>query len=298
MDIITQGLTKQFQTERGLDALKDDEAFEAFAGFCVLSQFYEGEFDPDQFRMGAGGDLGIDVAGVIINGELYSDAAEVRDAVAQAKDLRVRFVIVQAKTSTAFQTKVFTDLADNLVHLYTAKQLTYPCSAEVLNLRACRDAVYAEVGKLTRELPSISVLYVSTGTVGDALLEAKRAAAAARLEATNLFDQVDVRAIGAREVRELYKRATDVVSAKFTMAKRITLPKIPGVDQAFLGVLPASELVARLLTDPSGGIRKTLPAVEAAVGEEAKAGVPLGEMVRTQRFADRVRAQVLALPTQ
>jgi AIPR protein len=258
VDIITQGLTKQFQTERGLDALKDNEAFEAFAGFCVLSQFYEDEFDPDQFRMGAGGDLGIDVAGVIVNGELLFDAADVRDAVAQAKELRVRFVVVQAKTSTKFETKVFTDLADNLVHLFTAKQLNYPGSDEVLNLRACRDAVYAEVGKLTRELPSISVHYVSTGTVGDALLEAKRAAAAARLEATNLFDQVDVRAVGAREIRELYKRATDVVSASFTMAKRITLPKIPGVDQAFLGVLPASELVARLLTDPSGGIRKTL----------------------------------------
>jgi hypothetical protein len=258
VDIITQGLTKQFQSERGLDALKDDEAFEAFAGFCVLSQFYEDEFDPDQFRMGAGGDLGIDVAGVIVNGELLSDAVEVREAVAQAKDLRVRFVIVQAKTSTAFQTKVFTDLADNLLHLFTAKHLSYPCSDEVLNLRACIDAVYADVGKLTRELPSISVHYVSTGTAGDALLEAKRGAAAARLESTNQFEQVDVRAIGAREVRELYKRATDVVSASFTMAKRITLPKIPGVDQAFLGVLPAREVVARLLTDPSGGIRKTL----------------------------------------
>ena len=258
MDIITQGLTKQFQTERGLDALKDDEAFEAFAGFCVLSQFYEDEFDPDQFRMGAGGDLGIDVAAVIVNGELLRDAADVKDAVTQAKDLRVRFVVVQAKTSTAFQTKVFTDLADNLLHVFTTKQLSYPCSDAVLNLRACIDAIYADVGKLTRELPSISVYYVSTGTVGDALLEAKRAAAAERLASTNQFEHVDVRAVGAREVRELYKRATDVLSASFTMPKRITLPKIPGVDQAFLGVLPASELVARLLTDPSGGIRKTL----------------------------------------
>ncbi|MGW4947955.1 AIPR family protein [Actinoplanes sp. NPDC004185] len=258
MDLITQGLTRQFQADRGLDALKDDEAFEAFAGFCVLSQFYEDEFDPDVFRMGAGGDLGIDVAGVVINGELLSDAADVRDAVAQAKELRVRFVVVQAKTSSGFQTKVFTDLADNLVEIFTAAEPTYVSSDEVKNLKACIDAVYSDVGKLTRELPKLSVYYVSTGTVGDRLLEAKRQSAARRLSDTNRFEEVDVRAVGAREVRELYKRATDVVSANFTMTKRITMPKIPGVDQAFLGVIPAQELVTKILTDPTGGIRKTL----------------------------------------
>ncbi|MFG1925456.1 AIPR family protein [Cryptosporangium sp. NPDC048952] len=258
MDIITQGLTKKFQAERGLDALKSDEAFEAFAGFCVLSQFYEDEFDPDDFRMGAGGDMGIDVAGVIVNGELFHDAADVRDAVAQAKELRVRFVLVQAKTTTGWDVKVFTELADNLEHLFTADPMTYPHSDDVRNLRECIDAVYADVGKLTRELPTLSVHYVSTGAVGDLLLEKKRVAAAHRLEQLNRFEHVDVHAVGAREVRELYKRATDLVSASFTMPKRITLPKIPGVDQAFLGVLSAAELVDRLLTDPSGGIRRAL----------------------------------------
>ncbi|WP_433055024.1 AIPR family protein [Dactylosporangium sp. CS-033363] len=258
MDIITKGLTEKFQSERGLEALKEDEAFEAFAGFCVLSQFYEDEFDPDKFRMGAGGDLGIDVAGVIVNGELLFDASEVRDAVSQARELRVRFVIVQAKTSSNFQTKVFTDLADNLKHIFTAKPLSYPSSADVANLRECIDSIYGDVGKLARELPSLSVFYVSTGTVGDTLLEAKRATAQQQLESSNLFEDVQVAAVGAREVRELYKRATAVVSAKFTMAKRITMPKIPHVDQSFLGVIPATELVTRILTDPSGGIRKTL----------------------------------------
>jgi hypothetical protein len=258
VDLIIQGLTKQFQNERGLTALREDEAFEAFAGFCVLSDFYEDEFDPDRLRTGGGNDLGIDVVGVLVNGDLLRDAADVRDAVEQARQLDVRFVTVQAKTTAGFEAKVFTDLADNLVHLFTAPQVRYPASEDVVNLRACIDAIYSNVAKLSRGLPRLSVRYVSTGSVGNDLLDQKRASAAAALDATNRFEEVDVRPVGARELRELYKRATDAVSASFTMPKRIALPRIPGVEQSFLGVLPAPDLVARVLTDPSGGIRKTL----------------------------------------
>jgi len=209
--------------------------------------------------MGAGGDLGIDVAAIVINGDLLSDVADVRETVDKAKQLDVHFVIVQAKTSPKFETKVFTDLADNLVQVFTAEQMTYQHSADVRNLRECVEAIYADVSKLTSALPRLTVSYVSSGNLtGDSLLEAKRAAATRRLEETNRFEHVDVRAVGVKELRELYKRATQAVAASFNMPKRITLPKTPGVDQAFLGVLPARELVDRVLTDPTGGIRKTL----------------------------------------
>lgn len=259
MDLIVQGLARKFQAERGLDALQDDELFETFAAHCVVSQFFEGEFDPDRLRMGQGGDLGIDAVAVLLNGELFTDVVEVKAAAAEAHEVRAHFVIIQAKTSPHFQTKVFTDLADNLVHIFTAKTLTYECSDEVRDFRAAIEAVYAEVGKLSPELPRLSVWYATTGTLrGDGLLEEKRLAATRRLEATHRFGTVDVKAVGAREVRELYQRSTDAVSAKITMDKRVTLPPVPGIKQAFLGLLPARELVDRMLTHPAGGMRRTL----------------------------------------
>ncbi|MGW1064461.1 AIPR family protein [Streptomyces aureus] len=257
MDRITEGLVKQFQQERGLRNLTESEAFEDFAGFCVISSYFEDEFDPEEFRMGAGGDLGVDVAAIIVNGDLLLDAADVRAAVAQARTLDVRFIITQAKTSQGFEAKVFTDLGDNLVELFTAETLDYPASPEIANLRECIDAIYADLGKLSRGLPAISVRYASTGQVGDHMLEAKRKSAVKRLDQTNFFSEVDATPLGARELRDLYQRATSAVSAEFTMPKRITLPKMPLVEQAFLGILPATDLV-RIITDPGGGIRKTL----------------------------------------
>src|SRR5262249_7014917 len=197
--------------------------------------------------------LGIDAAAVVVNGDLLTDSVEVKAAAADAREVRAHFVIIQAKTSPHFLTKVFTDLADNLVHIFTAKTLTYECSDSVRDCRASIDVVYSDVGKLARELPRLSVWYVTTGTLkADRLLEAKRQAAARRLEDTGRFATVEVRAVGAREIRELYQRSTDAVSATFTMDKRVTVPGVPGIKQAFLGILPARELVEQMLTDPTG----------------------------------------------
>ncbi|MGC4805740.1 AIPR family protein [Micromonospora sp. DT233] len=258
MDFILEGWTKQFQKEQELSALSDAEAFEAFAGFCVLSSYHEDDFNPDQFRMGGGLDLGIDVAAVIVNGDLFGDAEDVRDAVGKAKQLEVRFVVVQAKRSEKFETKVFTDLADNLVQVFRREPMTYKASEEVANFRACVDAVYGDVKKLSKGLPKLAVHYVTTGSPGDNLLDEKRLTAAQRLRELNMFDDVDVVAVGANQLRGLYKKASEAVGAGFTMPKKLPLPKIPGVEQAFIGVLPARELVEQVLTDPNGGIRKVL----------------------------------------
>ncbi|MFG2100520.1 AIPR family protein [Micromonospora echinaurantiaca] len=258
MDFILEEWTKQFQKDQELTALNDAEAFEAFAGYCVLSSYHEDDFNPDQFRMGGGDDLGIDVAAVVVNGELLGDPDEVREAVRKAKQLDVRFVVIQAKRSEKFETKVFTDLADNLVQVFRRASMTYKRSEDVANLRACVDAVYENVSKLSKGLPKLAVHYVTTGRPGDNLLDEKRLAAAKRLRELDMFEDVDVVAVGASQLRDLYKKASEAVGASFTMPKKLPLPKIPGVEQAFIGVLPARKLVEKVLTDPNGGIRKVL----------------------------------------
>jgi hypothetical protein len=257
VDKIVEALVAAFKQDRGLTALDDADLFEDFAGYCVLSSYFEDEFDPDEFRIGAGGDLGVDIAGILINGDLLLDAADVQAAVNAGKQLDVTFVLVQAKRTQGFDVGVFSDLADNLVELFTADVVQYPANADVVNLKKCVTAIYADISKLSRGLPSVIVKYASTGATGDPLLAAKAAAAAKRLDATNFFSSVDVEPLGGRDLRDLYQRATSAVSAHFALPRRITLPRIPGVGQAFLGVIAAADLV-RVISDPGQGIRKTL----------------------------------------
>ena len=69
----------------------------------------------------------------------------------------MHIIVVQAKTSPKFETKVIADLADNLTHVVGTGELPYPASPDVDNLRACLDAVYANIAKLSGGRPRLHV---------------------------------------------------------------------------------------------------------------------------------------------
>lgn len=260
MDLVIRSLLEKFRQDRDLATLGEAEAFEAFAGYCVLSSFYEADFNPDEFRMGGGNDLGIDVFGMVINGELLHDEADVQDVTDRSRKLDVHIIIVQAKTSENYETKVVSDLAENLGHVISAAPMPYDASPDVENIRACLRIVYDQrtLAKFSGGLPRLHIRYVATGSQVARMVEQKARSAERSLARHGLFEEVRFRCVTARELRDLYQRATEAVPAVFTMPKKVTLPKMPGVEQSLQGLLAASELVTKVLTDPSGAIRKTL----------------------------------------
>ena len=60
MDIVLEDVMRKFQAERGLSDLTREQLFETFAAYCVVGQFYEDDFEPDDLRMGSSRDLGIE----------------------------------------------------------------------------------------------------------------------------------------------------------------------------------------------------------------------------------------------
>jgi hypothetical protein len=127
----------------------------------------------------------------------------------------------------------------------------------VKNFHACAQAVYAEQRKLA-EKPRLSVWYATGGTPDNRVLDARQDAAVHQLNSLNIFSNVQVRPVGARELRELYQRAAEAVTATLTVERHVELNAIPGVNQAFLGVLSARDFVTKILTDPVGNIRSVL----------------------------------------
>jgi hypothetical protein len=157
VDVVIQGLVEEFQKVHNLTELPPSEAFEAFAAYCVLNSFYEDEFNPDSFRMGGGNDLGMDAVGILVNSELLRDAADVRASIEAARRLEIQIVVIQAKTSPGFETRVISDLAENLSHIAGPGDLPYAGSADVVNFRDCLTAIYGNIAKLSGALPLLCI---------------------------------------------------------------------------------------------------------------------------------------------
>src|SRR5690606_31235024 len=161
MDPILEGLVREFQAEMNLSDLRLDAAFETFAAYCIVGQHYEDTFDPEALRNGGPRDLGIDAAAVIVNGEMYTDPAEVATVAADAKELAVTFIIIQAKTSDSFQSEILTRLSENLHNVFRRDGLTFNASKNVIRLRACIDEIYKYPKKIANQLPRLSVYYAT-----------------------------------------------------------------------------------------------------------------------------------------
>ncbi|EPR70855.1 AIPR family protein [Cyclobacterium qasimii] len=73
------------------------------------------------------------------------------------------------------------------------------------------------------------------------------------LEQTNLFEKVNFNPFGARELATAYRKTKETISTTINFNNRITLPKINGVSQAYIGLLPFSEFL-KIVSDSEDNI--------------------------------------------
>ncbi|WP_423463350.1 AIPR family protein [Promicromonospora sp. MS192] len=280
-----------FQKEHDLTDLPQSEAFEAFAAFCVLNSYYNDHFDPNEYCTGGTNDLGIDACAVLIDGELYRDPTDVRTVMQQRRRPQVQVVIIQAKTSSRFETRVISDLAENLGHVCGQGPIPYDVSDDVRGLRECLDAVFEDPSRLAGQLPQLHVRYVTTGDQVADMVTRKARSAEKHLAGLNRFESVDVECVNRRDLLALYRQAISTVKVTVPVPKQFAMPTAPGVEQSFVGLVAASKLVGSMLLDEgSGKLRESLfeSNVRAFQGyNKVNSGIrdTLRDPVKRQRFA-------------
>ena len=100
--------------------------------------------------------------------------------------------------------------------------------------------------------------YVTTGKwQSDPKLEARIENEKEALFELNIFRQVDLEPVDARQLQRLYNSAKNRLSKSITFSGKVTLPALPGVQESYLGYLPAEEYL-KLITDDSGNIVRGL----------------------------------------
>ena len=257
MDRVTKSYLEEFRVEQSLGEMPESDVFELFADYCVVSNVYDEEFDAADVHVGGEDDLGIDGLAVIVNGVLINSVDEAEDLLDLNGFLDVKFVFVQAKTSSGFSGEQIANFLDGVDEFFEENP-TQPVNEQIANARAIMTWLYTKSVKFTRQKPVLALAFVTTGSWQDnERLTARIQIRRKRLQDTGLFHEVVFDAMGANEIQEAYQRSKNNVTVEFSFANKVLLPEIEGVAEAYLGVLPAKEYMA-LITDDSGNIRKPL----------------------------------------
>ena len=257
MDRITKQFLTEFVDQHDLKKLAESTAFEHFCG-ALLSSSHVGEsVDSEDIAVGAGGDCGIDCIAVVANGSLITEPEEVKDLCDLNGYLDVSFIFVQSETSSGFDTQKIGQFAFG-VRDVLAETPKLPQNPSVAKYAAITREVYAQSRFFRKGNPQCFLYYATTGKwVDDTNLTVRRDGERGDIEALGIFRTVFFECIGADILQELYRKAQNAISCEVVLEKRVVIPKLPGVEQAFIGLLPATEFL-KMIQSSTGEILASL----------------------------------------
>jgi hypothetical protein len=276
---IVEALLKDFCARQEIDASDASRAFENFAAYCILNAE---RLDQGDFRdsLTDGGEEGIDAVAIIVNGTLIADPSDIEALLQADSALTVKYVFVQAKTSESWDGGDVLKFTRAVSGFFAGKDIG--SSAVVEAARQVHQTVLRNAARL-EENPQIRAAYAATGKLEAGTAAEKHLAELADdLSRLDLFSSIRCEAIDGGRLQQLYRSATSAATATIEFNSRVTLPAIEGVEQAYLGVLPALELM-KLLTDAeSDDIRRSVfeDNVRDFQGAEAPVNARIRETLR------------------
>lgn len=254
MDRVTRTLMRTYASAAGLSGLAEHAQFERFATHIALTKAQNGSFSADDFCVGDGVQ-GIDAAALNVNGELVRDLDDLEAVLEEAHTLTFEILLLQAKTSSKFDLgdlSVFADMAKSLVlGQYDGTDARLEAFSRTL------EEVYNRSQMFT-DNPVLKLYYVTTGNWDEpSALASKMKAVERDIVKSNMVSRVDFLCWGAAEVQKYWRAIDSGLTKTFLFENKTTLPDMPGIQEAYLGILPADQLVS-LITDEDDEIRKAL----------------------------------------
>lgn len=251
MDRITKSALDSFSVDEQLGNLDEATAFEHFSAFSVLTPKIFERFALEDVSVGNDSLPGIDSMAIVVNGTLVPTLDDLDSTLENSGTLEVDFYFIQTKTGTNFQGALMADFADEVRSFF----LEDNSHANLAELRAVTDRLLTSANRLKRN-PNCHLYYVTTGRwQEDAHLMKKIDSARARVEDVNYFESVTFNPVDALQLQRLYRATKNKISAKFTFATKSTLPRIKGVEQSYLGVLPGKEFL-KIIADENGDLHR------------------------------------------
>jgi len=255
-DKILQSYVSDFVKEHNIEGLEDDQAFESFVNYCVVSREYPEDFDIDEVSVGGGGDTAIDGLAILVNEHLVFSKEDVNFFKDRLRRLDVEFVFIQSKSGNDFDSSEIGNFLFGIKSFFQSQPLIKE-NEHVQQLREVKDYIYER--SVDMDMPPVCRMYYAAPGkwVGDTNLVGRVSAGVEELKQTRLFHEVYFFPLDADKLRDIYKELTLKVVRQVTFEKYTILPQIDKVEEAYIGILPSKEYL-KLLTDSDGELLRTL----------------------------------------
>ncbi len=232
--------------------------FEHFANYCVISREYADEFEINDIYVAGGNDLQLDGAAIIVNGVLVNSTDEVDDLATTNKYLNVDYLFIQAKSGANFSGADISNMFFGVRELFS-EDPTLPRNEVLAEKEIIVKHIYNKSTYFRHGNPRLKLYYVTTGKwTDDDKLAARIHTEISTLDELNIFQSPPkFQPVGARLLQDYFNRSQNALMKTVTFAKKVTLPAMDGVKEAYLGFLPATEYL-ELITDENGNLLRGL----------------------------------------
>lgn len=256
MDIATKGLVEEFIRENSLQKIKDvSTQFEHFSSYALISENFQDAIDTTEIVVGSDGEYGVDGIAIVINDLLVDSSSEIDDIAKVSNSMSASIYIIQSETSIGFDLQKFGHFGSCVLDIFLGRYVA-PSGSAISEKMKLIQHLYAHTSKFRHGNPQCYLFYATTGTYKeDAKWGARRESITQSLWDTNLFSRVKVDCVGAQRLQKSYIRSKNAVSRDILFDKRTALPEMPGVTEAYIGVVLAEEFL-KLIEDDQNEIMR------------------------------------------
>ena len=253
-DLVLEGFVKNFAEKRGFSHLEPDDLFEAFAASSILKKYHQTDITDmeDGILVGGSGDGGLDAIVIMVNGRPTRTEEDVQFLVENLRRLDVEFVFIQAKSSPSFNAAEIGNFTFGAKQFFAEafdSKSKIEFNTEIQQLTDLTNYVYKEGIKM-QENPTCALYYVTTGKWTNApdpsgrLLDGED-----QLRELGIFSVVKAIPIDAERLKSIYRELERGVVKNIEFSKTAVFPRIDGVDDAYIGLLPSAEFIKMVSTD-------------------------------------------------
>ncbi len=245
-----------------LTNVKEDEAFELFVNYHILSQRQPGVFSTDNdlindISVGGGNDLGLDGIAISLNGRLIETKEDIDDILSVYKKGKFHFTFIQSKNREKFDLGEFAKYTAGVLD-FLNENIISPVNEDISRWHDIYNYIMSnEIIVKWESPPSIDFVYVTLGVwennehiLGNA--ENTKNILAQRC----CFDEVVFRYIDAKSLTAIANGNENRYSAVLDVVDSMPLPQVEKVDNSSVIMCSAKELM-KLLSD-DGLLRRNL----------------------------------------